>query len=171
MSATRERLLDAFEHLLLTHGTRAATLDAVAAQAGVSKGGLLYHFPSKASLEDGLRDRLTELGQADVTAMRDAPEGASEYYLRSSTTEGSPLDRAMVAVVRLAEDSGQATTVLDDLRTAWYAALLDELGDPALAHVVQLVGDGMYYSAVAGIEDDTALADAREVLARLRGRG
>jgi hypothetical protein len=34
--------------------------------------------------------------------------------------------------------------------------------------VVQLVGDGMYYNAVTGIEDPTALDDARTVLARLR---
>jgi AcrR family transcriptional regulator len=49
MSATRDRLLDAFEGLLIAHGPRAATLDAVAAAAEVSKGGLLYHFPSKSS--------------------------------------------------------------------------------------------------------------------------
>ncbi|MEA2177259.1 MAG: hypothetical protein QOG77_556, partial [Solirubrobacteraceae bacterium] len=45
--STRDRLIDAFENLLVTVGSRAATLDAVAAAADVSKGGLLYHFPSK----------------------------------------------------------------------------------------------------------------------------
>ncbi|UNX56517.1 hypothetical protein MF406_00325 [Georgenia sp. TF02-10] len=81
---------------------------------------------------------------------------------------GSPLDRAIVAAVRLSEEPGEATAVLDELRTGWYDALLEELGDPALAHVVQLIGDGMYYNAVTGIRDDTALADAHTVLARLR---
>ena len=169
MSATRDRLLDAFEGLLIAHGPRAATLDAVATAAEVSKGGLLYHFPSKAALAQGQRDRLAQLGATDVAAMRTATEGASEYYLRGSTHSGGPLDRALVAAVRLAEESGaDATAVLDELRAGWYAALLDEIGDPALAHVVQLVGDGMYYNAVTGVRDDTALDDARAVLARLR---
>lgn len=170
MSATRDRLLDAFEGLLIAHGVRAATLDAVAAAAEVSKGGLLYHFPSKAALVQGQRERLAELGHADVAAMRDAPQGASEYYLRESTASGGPLDRALIAAVRLAEEAGDdATDVLDELRERWYAELLAELGDPAVAHAVQLMGDGMYYNAVTGVRDPKALEDALTVLARLRG--
>jgi len=169
MSATRDRLLDAFESLLIAHGPRAATLDAVAAAAEVSKGGLLYHFPSKAALDQGQRDRLAVLGAADVAAMRTAPEGATEFYLRGSSASGGALDRALVAAARLAEESDEdASATLDEMRTGWYGALLDEIGDAELAHVVQLIGDGMYYNAVAGIRDDTALADARAVIARLR---
>jgi AcrR family transcriptional regulator len=169
MSATRDRLLDAFEGLLIAHGARAATLDAVAAAADVSKGGLLYHFPSKAALVQGQRERLAALGTADVAAMRAAPEGAAEYYLRESTESGGPLDRALIAAARLSEEAdGDATAVLDDLRAHWYQALLAELGDPAVARVVQLVGDGMYYNAVTGVRDPGALEDALGVLARLR---
>ena len=46
-TSTRERILGAYEDLLIVDGPRMATLDAVAAAAGVSKGGLLYHFKSK----------------------------------------------------------------------------------------------------------------------------
>ena len=38
-------------------GAQALTLDAVAAEAGVSKGGVLYHFASKRALIDGLIER------------------------------------------------------------------------------------------------------------------
>lgn len=168
-SDTRDRLLDAFEQVLIAHGSRAATLDAVAATAGVSKGGLLYHFPNKAALEAGQSERLAALGDADIAAMRSAPEGATEYYLRESIESGGPLDQALIAAARLAEESSRSATVLDHLRAAWYDALLAELGDPAVAHVVQLVGDGMYYSAITGVREQGALDDAREVLARLRG--
>ena len=44
--AAREAVLDAFERIIITEGERAATLDATARAAGVSKGGLLYHFGS-----------------------------------------------------------------------------------------------------------------------------
>ena len=52
--STRDRLLDAAEALLVEAGPRGLTLDAVAAAARVSKGGLLYHFRSKDALVEGL---------------------------------------------------------------------------------------------------------------------
>lgn len=61
----REHLLDAAEAVVIRDGSARLTLDAVAEQAGVSKGGLLYHFPNKESLllamidrhMDGVRER------------------------------------------------------------------------------------------------------------------
>lgn len=49
-AATRQRLLDAAGELACEEGASSLSLDAVAAKAGVSKGGLLYHFPSKNAL-------------------------------------------------------------------------------------------------------------------------
>ncbi|WP_409306193.1 TetR family transcriptional regulator [Pectobacterium sp. B1J-3] len=43
-------ILDAAEKVLLQDGVHHFTLDAVAAQAGISKGGLVYRFPSKDQL-------------------------------------------------------------------------------------------------------------------------
>ena len=49
---TRKRLLDAAAVVVRRDGAQALTLDAVAAEAGVSKGGLLYHFKTKRELLD-----------------------------------------------------------------------------------------------------------------------
>ncbi|HRN83289.1 MAG TPA: helix-turn-helix domain-containing protein, partial [Hyphomicrobium sp.] len=43
----RHQLLDVAARLCLKNGLHGLTLDAVAKEAGVSKGGLLHHFPSK----------------------------------------------------------------------------------------------------------------------------
>jgi len=56
-AATRQRLLDAAGDLACDEGASSLSLDAVAARAGVSKGGLLYHFPSRDAL---LRALVTE---------------------------------------------------------------------------------------------------------------
>jgi len=53
---TRQRLLDAAEAIARSDGPGAMSLDAVAAAAGVSKGGLLYHFPSKSKLLEAMVD-------------------------------------------------------------------------------------------------------------------
>jgi AcrR family transcriptional regulator len=57
MRPARDRLLDAAERLVAEMGAAHLTLDAVAKFAGVSKGGLLYHFPSKESLLEGMLTR------------------------------------------------------------------------------------------------------------------
>lgn len=55
--SSREKILDAYEALLIEEGERAASMNAIASRAGVSKGGLLYHFPDKSALIDGLLER------------------------------------------------------------------------------------------------------------------
>jgi len=53
-ASSRETILAAAEAVVLRHGAAHLTLDAVAGEAGVSKGGLLYHFPNKESLLQGM---------------------------------------------------------------------------------------------------------------------
>lgn len=56
--AVRELLLEVAAALCLEKGAASLRLDAVASEAGVSKGGLLHHFPSKADLLVGMLDDL-----------------------------------------------------------------------------------------------------------------
>ena len=67
----REVLLDAAEDLIVERGAAGVSLDKVAARAGVSKGGLLYHFPSKNALAQALIQRMVE----SMHAVRDAERG------------------------------------------------------------------------------------------------
>ncbi|OPY67055.1 MAG: HTH-type transcriptional regulator SrpR [Syntrophorhabdus sp. PtaU1.Bin002] len=53
----RERIIDAAEQVVLEAGAGHLTFDAVASRAGISRGGLLYHFPDKKSLLRGMLDR------------------------------------------------------------------------------------------------------------------
>jgi AcrR family transcriptional regulator len=48
--SSRQAILQAAANLIAEAGTNHLTLDAVAARAGVSKGGLLYNFPNKQAL-------------------------------------------------------------------------------------------------------------------------
>ena len=71
----RDSILDAAELVLFEHGTQALTLAAVAERAGVSKGGLLYHFPSKESLLGALAQRYV---QSMEHCIESAKSGISE---------------------------------------------------------------------------------------------
>src|SRR5436309_11133978 len=72
----RDVLLDAAENLLCEQGTQALTLSTVAERAGVSKGGLLYHFPNKEALVKGLVDRLIEEFDALIASYHGDGPGA-----------------------------------------------------------------------------------------------
>lgn len=49
-AATRDRLLIAARQIFLTTGYQGATLDAIAAEAGFTKGAVYWHFPNKQAL-------------------------------------------------------------------------------------------------------------------------
>ncbi len=170
MSA-KSRVLDAYESILISEGERAATMDAVAARAEVSKGGLLYHFKDKNSLADGLIERLLEYAADDNAAMRASPEGPSRYYVRSSafylgneSSHGAPIDRTFVAVLSLGQEAQpKAREAMSRIHSDWYNIILEEVGEPVIASAILLIGDGLYYNAaLAGGSVDGVLAPAPE---------
>lgn len=148
---SREHILDTYVDLLIHTGERAATLDAVATAAKVSKGGLLYHFSSKKALLEALAERTITLAEEDFETMAQALEGASAYYINSSIPSNNPFDRALIALSRLAQNNNElAQRTLARVQEGWRSLILAELGDEHIARAVLLLGDGMYYNAAFG---------------------
>jgi len=152
---TRDRLLAAAERVLITRGASALTLDAVAADAGVSKGGLLYHFPTKDALASALVEQAVarvDRALAAATVDDESPGAFTRAYI--AVTMGEPdrpdastesLSRALLGALTL--DPG----LLDPLRAAygrWQQRLEgDGLPDGA-ATLVRLAMDGWWTGAV-----------------------
>lgn len=143
----RERVLDAYEALLISDGERATTIDAVARSAGVSKGGLLYHFASKDELTAAMIARLDRLATEDVERILTAPEGPVEYYLRTSVMMNDALDRAIIAASRLAQGGNTAATeALHRMREESAAAIRPHVRDQAALDLVMLLSDGLFFN-------------------------
>ncbi|MCA1194415.1 MULTISPECIES: TetR/AcrR family transcriptional regulator [unclassified Saccharopolyspora] len=85
---TRRNLLDAAKRVIREHGI-GATLDVIAREAGVSKGGLVYHFASKQALLVALAQEQIDLFRGEVDAQLVEPEGVpgrlTRAYVRAST--------------------------------------------------------------------------------------
>ncbi len=164
----RERVLDAFEAILIDDGERAATLDAVARRAEVSKGGLLYHFGSKDELEAGLIDRLLRLHAEDMQVMATASEGPVAYYIRTSVMEDDALDRALIATSRLAQGgSAAASDALRTVRQEWADAISPHVRDEMALHLVMLVSDGLYFNNSLGVNGDQPVTPTGDALDQL----
>ena len=172
--SNRDRLLDAAEARLLEGGPGGLVLDAVAADAGVSKGGLLYHFPSKEDLAAALVERMVEGFDAvqERLAARDADEVGSHTraYLRSTVTpKGEPADGSAPLMAGILAGLGGDRERLDPLCQAfarWQERLEDDDIDPVRATLVRLAADGLWLSALLGLPQlDKKLA--RRVFAAL----
>jgi AcrR family transcriptional regulator len=75
-SKLQDMLLDATEAVVARQGIASLTLDAVAAEARMSKGGLLHYFPSKDRLVEALVIRTAEGWRSCYTeAYERSPEG------------------------------------------------------------------------------------------------
>lgn len=79
-SAILEAALDVFSR----HGFRGATLDQIAAEAGLSKPNLLYYFPSKEAIHEALLARLLETWLAPLRELDAGGEPLDEIlgYVR-----------------------------------------------------------------------------------------
>jgi AcrR family transcriptional regulator len=148
----RESVLDAFEAILIDEGERAATMDATARAAGVSKGGLLYHFASKDALEAGLVERMEILARDDAAEIAAAPAGPVDAFMRTSISTGGPLDRAIIAVSRLAQTgNAEASAALRRIRELWEDALRPHARDATALELIMLVSDGLYFNNALGV--------------------
>nr|WP_308212139.1 MULTISPECIES: TetR/AcrR family transcriptional regulator [Nocardia] len=162
MTTTRDRILDALETLLVDKGMSQVTPENVAAAAGVSKGGLLYHFKSKDALLAGLVRRLGERADEQLRQATAQGRSVAEWYLQTPNPDNDAdalelaLYRSMVAAMRTVEAphdpaDDEVQRALADVMTSWKDGLDAELDDPVRAELIRLVGDGVYLRALLGL--------------------
>jgi AcrR family transcriptional regulator len=176
--AARDAVLDAFERIIIADGERTATIEATARAAGVSKGGLLYHFESRQALIAGLIDRLHHLVDEDVALIHSAPDGAISYFVRSSVDIESPLDSSFVATVRLAQGGDRAAAeAIAAVRTRWLDELSRHVHDRTVGLAIALIADGLYYNAAlqsadaaSGAAQDAVTPEQMDALVALLDR-
>jgi AcrR family transcriptional regulator len=99
----RERIIDAAEQVVIEAGAGHLTLEAVALKAGVSRGGLLYHFPDKDALLRGMLDRLKKQVDEGRSKRRsrlpEGPEREAVAYVQTFFSEGAKQYRHVTAAV------------------------------------------------------------------------
>ncbi|MFC4602112.1 TetR family transcriptional regulator [Rhodococcus kronopolitis] len=167
--STRDRILDALEKLLLDRGLSHITLEAVAAAASVSKGGLLYHFRSKDALIAGMVRRL---GERSDQQLAESGRSVAEWYLQTmdaGSTNELALFQSTIAALRSVDGEGEIQQAVTEVMRAWDTGLRAEIDDPVQAEIVRLAGDGIYLAALMGLPQPEPELH-RKVVDRLLGR-
>jgi AcrR family transcriptional regulator len=173
----RDRILNSAEARLLSVGPGGLVLDAIAADAGMSKGGLLYHFPNKEALVAALCARMLNRfdeslagprtpnsGSAATSAQPEAPAPArpngdtgafARAYLASTVTdEGKPADNSAQLMAGLLATLGRDSAHLEAVRARfaeWHQAFSDDGLDDTTAAIIRLAADGLWLSALLGL--------------------
>ena len=144
---TRRQIIDAAARLVSRRGS-AVSISAIADAAGVSKGGLLYHFASKdelleavaAWLFDSFRDAVYDAAAADP-----APGRLTRAYIRVSFADGAneAATRDMIAVAAqlMYEPRIQERASADGAR--WREELFGDGLAPEVVRVVLAATDGI----------------------------
>lgn len=167
---SRERILEAAHAVVMEMGARHLSLDAVAARAGLSKGGLLYNFPNKAALlkalvahhVEGFEKSLSER----MAAAADAPSPTIAAFLDLCSAEMKEACAPQPGILAaIAEDPDMLDPVREHSR-----ALLDRIAaesDPAGALVAYLAMEGLRATRLFGTDMLTAEEKAA-AMTRLR---
>lgn len=155
-AVTRNRLLQAACQIIQTEGMERLTLDAVARESQISKGGLLYHFASKEALIVGTIQYLMDSFEADIDreiARANSPESPGSWlraYVQASFNCGVPtsLVASLLSVVTTNPELLKPVhSRLDD----WHQKIHISGLDPVLASLVRLAADGVSMSELFGI--------------------
>ena len=141
----RDELLDAAEALLADQGERALTLAAVADRAGVSKGGLLYHFRTKDALITGMIERLIADFDALIAAQRESCY--TRAYVNATFVAVRTGRLRRWAVVTGAAGDPALLIPLRDAMARWHTHGLAEESDPVMSRIVRLACEGLWETA------------------------
>jgi AcrR family transcriptional regulator len=160
----RTQLLDAAVAVIRREGAAALTLDAVAAESGVSKGGVLYHFASKRALIDGLLGRWLD----DFEERLDAGGDPLAAYVRACDLSDAGADRTASEFGMLAGmiEEPRVLEATRERQAGWMERMLAGAADPVDAWLVRLAADGLWYSDLLGVAPPQG-DDRRRLIARL----
>jgi AcrR family transcriptional regulator len=157
--ATRERLIDAAKNAFATRGYRGTAIDVVAAEAGVTRQGLLHHFPSKVHLLVAVLEQrdLEDKALAEAFAGTDVGFEAMMLAVLDHSVQRESLARlfTILSAESIDADHPAHAHFLDRYRqvragfTEWIAAaqaageVVDTIAPDQLAAVMIAVLDGL----------------------------
>lgn len=171
--SSRDAILDAAESIVREQGAAHLTLDAAAERAGLSKGGVLYHFQTKDSLLTALVERMTNAFQGlykeASERMGNDPKRMLEAYLEAVTSAEEKLGNTSCSLIPALASNPE---LLEPIRT-FYKHHFAQLSKTSVgwdqAAIVTLALDGMWLLDMLGVsplesQDKKRIA---KVLARL----
>lgn len=158
--STRERILEAAEDVVLTDGVSCLTLEKAAARAGMSKGGVLYHFRTKDALVEAMVERLTGRFEEGIRAHRDLRPEPGEFaraYVEEClaepvTDDDLRTERVGSALIAAIASQPELLGTLREAFAGWQHEIETDSVDPVAATIARFAADGLWLCELFGID-------------------
>lgn len=153
---TRRQIFEACSRILRDEGLINLTLEAVANKAGISKGGLLYHFPSKKELIEAVfeyHNGIFETRLQELTEQQGDEPGAwlRAYAIASIEQIIDPDNAGLYASMFAAEERyDSAHQLMRSKYTNWQEHVENCGIDPTIATLARLAVDGLWFAEMNG---------------------
>lgn len=148
----RKLILQTTKELMLKTNLQTLTLDAVAKEAGISKGGLLYHFPSKEALLGGVAEYIFEefmLAFEEQAKQDPVDKGrwsrALIHASQRDLEQNAALNVGIVAGSMLNPNLFSSSSIAKSYQFIQQKMEQDGL-PPETATIIRLAIDGLYYA-------------------------
>jgi AcrR family transcriptional regulator len=173
-SSSRETVLDAAEVVVNSQGVARLTLDTVARQAGLSKSGLLHHFPSKEALIDAIVARTVGLWKSSMeAAIRSQADGSHptvrgllECSLGDLAQWNDRLRRSSTALLTVLVHCPGKRTEMHDFYQGLLCKMQQECSGQPTGDLILAVIDGIWLRWVTGLAplDEQQIVRIRDTL-------
>jgi AcrR family transcriptional regulator len=143
--------------VILEKGVAALTLEAVAQQAGLSKGGLLYHFPNKDSLITGMIEWL--IAEFDSALEYEANNHASDWltaYILASSKADPRREKISSALFAAIANNPNLLKPLQARFNQWQKKAESSSVSPEVGTAIRLAVDGLWFSELLGFAPPTS---------------
>ena len=167
-------LIDSAEVVVTRDGVARLTLEAVAREAGLSKSGLLHHFPSKESLIDAMVDRtVVQWSQSVDEATEQQPAGPHrtargmlQCCLGDASAWNEQLHRSSSALLAVLVHCPGKTTTLHKFYSKLHSKMEQEGRGSPFGDLVLAVIDGFWLRWVTGLAplEDSQIVRMRKLL-------
>jgi len=149
--STPVKILDAASRVILDKGVDSLTLESVAKEAGLSKGGLLYHFPSKRLLIEGMINRL--INSVDSRLAEELVKSGGDYltaYIRASFAADPERDKISYALFAAIANEPDLIIPLQARFLKMQKELEEAAPTPEIGTIIRLALDGLWVSDLFG---------------------
>lgn len=147
--SNRHRILEAAIQVIHRDGVTGVTFDSVAAEARVTRGGMMYHFPSREALLRAIHQHLADQWEASLVANAGKPlqeTTPEERAVAYALTSGQSATRSELLFLLHSSTDAESTAPWDAVSSRWAPQAPQNVDDPqALSRfIARLAADGLW---------------------------
>ncbi|MFW5799573.1 MAG: TetR/AcrR family transcriptional regulator [Spirochaetota bacterium] len=156
---TRDRILIALEEIITTTDPFHFSIEDVAKKAGVSKGGLLYHFPTKDELLKSLLDKVTdeqfEAIEKEAENFKDTPSRLLKAQVRAWIHQLREKGKLFPAILSIINHNREFLEPLKIRFNELRRHHIENGLDPITVNIILLAIDGYLFHRSLEVEEFT----------------